>query len=137
MLEPQIKIIGVLFVLLALLHAFFPNYFRWQQELGLLSLINRQMIQVHLFFIALVIFLFGLLCLTSADALLNTVLGRRISLGLAIFWGARLYFQFFVYSKQLWKGKPFETTIHIFFAIFWTYVSMIFLIAYLQQPYRS
>jgi hypothetical protein len=133
MLELQFKIVGVLFIFLAVVHAFFPNRFRWRQELGPLSLINRQMMYVHLFFIALLIFLLGLLCLTSSDALLNTALGRRISLGLALFWAIRLYFQFFVYSAQLWKGKPFETTMHIFFSFFWAYASTVFLLGYLKN----
>ncbi|MBS1604397.1 MAG: hypothetical protein JST42_17155, partial [Bacteroidetes bacterium] len=82
MLELQFRIVGVMFILLAVLHIFFPSRFRWRQELGPLSLMNRQLMYVHLFFVALVIFLIGLLCLTSSDALLNTELGRRISLGL-------------------------------------------------------
>ena len=126
----QLKIIGGLFILLAFLHIFFPRYFAWKQELSPLSLINRQMMYVHLFFIALLVFLLGLLCLTSADALLNTQLGKRISLGLGLFWAIRLYVQFFVYSPKLWKGKRFETSMHILFSLFWAYVSTIFILGY-------
>jgi hypothetical protein len=125
----QLKIIGGLFILLAFLHVFFPKYFSWKQDLAPLSLINRQMMYVHLFFIALLVFLLGLLCLTSADALLNTQLGKRISLGLGLFWAIRLYVQFFVYSPKLWKGKRFETSMHILFSLFWAYVSTIFILA--------
>ena len=126
----QIKIVGGLFILLAFLHVFFPKYFSWKQELSALSLINRQMMYVHLFFIALLVFLLGLLCLASADALVNTRLGKRISLGLGVFWAIRLYVQFFVYSPKLWKGKRFETSMHILFSLFWAYVSTIFMLAY-------
>ncbi len=130
----QLKIIGGLFILLAFLHVFFPKYFHWKQDLAPLSLINRQMMYVHLFFIALLVFLLGLLCLTSADALLNTQLGKRISLGLGLFWAIRLYVQFFVYSPKLWKGKRFETSMHILFSLFWAYVSTIFIIISLVSP---
>ncbi|OJW59917.1 MAG: hypothetical protein BGO55_17850 [Sphingobacteriales bacterium 50-39] len=132
-MELQIKIIGCLFILLALLHIFFPKYFKWKQELSSLSLINRQMMYVHMFFIALLVFLLGLLCLASSDALLHTTLGRRISLGLGIFWTVRLYVQFFVYSGKLWRGKKFETLAHILFSIFWAYVSIIFILGYLSN----
>ena len=54
-------------------------------------------------------------------------LGKKISLGLGIFWAIRLFIQFFVYSSDLWKGKKLETSIHILFSIFWTYFSSIFL----------
>lgn len=132
-MELQIKIIGGLFILLALLHFFFPEYFNWKKELGSLSLINRQMMYVHMFFIAFGVFLLGLLCLTSSDALLNTTFGRRVSLGLAVFWTVRLYVQLFVYSTKLWKGKALETIIHILFSLFWAYVSTIFILAYLAR----
>lgn len=51
-----------------------------------MSLINRQLMYVHAFFIAFVIFLMGLLCLTSANGLLHAGFGKRISLGLSLFW---------------------------------------------------
>jgi len=129
-MEWQIKIIGGLFIILAVLHMFFPKYFNWKKELNSLSLMNRQMIRVHLFFIAFGIFLLGLLCLTSGKELLNTSMGKRISLGLGIFWAVRLYVQFFVYSGKLWKGKAFETGVHILLSLFWIYVSLIFTLAY-------
>jgi hypothetical protein len=132
-MELQIKIIGGLFMLLALLHVFFPKYFNWNNELNSLSLMNRQMVQVHLFFIAFGLFLVGLLCLTSSDGLLNTLFGRRVSLGLGIFWAVRLYFQFFVYSGKLWKGKAFETTVHILLSLFWSYVSLVFILGYFAK----
>ena len=126
-MEVHLKIIGVLLMALASIHIFFPKYFNWKQELKYMTLINRQMMTVHTFFIAFVVFLIGLLCLTSATDLTQTKLGRTISLGLAIFWATRLIFQLFVYSTKLWKGKTFETTIHIVFTILWIYLTSVFL----------
>lgn len=132
-MELQIKIIGGLFVLIAILHYFFPNYFDWKKELSSLSLINRQLIHVHIFFIAFGLFLMGILCLASSEALLSTPFGRRICLGLGIFWIVRLYVQLFVYSRKLWKGKTFETTMHILLSLFWAYTGTIFLLGYLKN----
>ena len=128
----HLKIIGVVLIALAMIHIIFPKYFNWSKELSSLSLINRQMMTVHTFFIALTVFLIGLLCLTSSDELLNTVLGKKISLGLGIFWLVRLFVQFFVYSHLHWKGKRFETTVHILFSFLWTYLSVIFILVYLR-----
>jgi hypothetical protein len=122
----HLKITGTLLIILALVHSVFPKYFNWGKELSSLSLINRQMITVHTFFIALTIFLMGLLCLTSSNDLLETSLGKKISLGLGIFWTLRLIIQIFGYSSKLWKGKAFETTVHILFSFLWTYLSFIF-----------
>ncbi len=81
---------------------------------------------VHTFFIALVIFLIGLLCLTSAQEIVGTPLGRKLAFGLGIFWICRLFIQFFGYSVELWRGKTFETAVHILFSLLWTYLSVIF-----------
>lgn len=122
-----IELCGALLIGLALLHAVFPWYFHWKRELATLSPINRQMMQVHTFFIALTVLLMGLLCQTSAEGLTTTPLGRRIALGLGIFWGIRLGFQCFVYSPDLWRGKRLETSIHVLFLIFWTTLTAVFL----------
>lgn len=129
-MELQIKIVGTLLMLLAMLHFIFPRYFNWKQQLSSLSLINRQLMYVHTFFIAFVVFLMGLLCISSSADLLSTALGKRISLVLGLFWGVRLFVQFFGYSSKLWRAKLFETVVHIFFTIFWLYLSIVFIVAY-------
>jgi hypothetical protein len=129
-MEIHFKLIGVILIVLALVHIIFPRYFNWAEELKSLSLINRQIMTVHTFFIALVVFLMGVLCLTSSGELVSTELGKKISLGLGVFWVIRLYFQFFGYSSDLWKGKKFETAVHIMFSFLWTYLSITFLTTY-------
>lgn len=126
-MEIHFKIIGLLLMLLAWVHILFPRYFNWKEELKNLSLINKQMMTVHTFFIALTVFLMGLLCFTHSEALIDTELGKTISLGLGIFWSIRLFMQLFVYSKKLWLGKTFETSVHIFFTLVWLYMSIVFL----------
>ena len=125
-MEIHVKIIGVLLIALAAIHVVFPRYFNWEKELSSLSLINRQMMTIHTFFIAVLVFLMGLLCVTSSGELIHTNLGKKISFGLAIFWTLRLIIQFFGYSSELWKSKSFETTVHIVFIFLWTYLSFIF-----------
>lgn len=126
-MEIHFNIIGVLLMGLALVHVIFPRYFHWKEDLQPLRLINRQMMLVHTFFIAVVVFLMGLLCVTSARDLIETRLGHTISLGLGIFWVLRLMVQFFVYSSELWRGKRFETTVHIIFSLLWVYLSVVFM----------
>lgn len=117
---------GVLLFALALVHLVFPSYFNWKKELPLLSLVNRQLMTIHTFFIALTVLLMGVLCLVATDDLINTRLGKVITTGLAIFWSIRLIIQFFGYSSKLWRGKVFETVVHVFFVFLWTYLSFIF-----------
>jgi hypothetical protein len=131
-MEIHLKIIGSLLIILALVHSIFPKYFNWKEELNLLSLVNRQMMTIHTFFIALTVLLIGIFCLTSSNELISTLLGKKISLGFGIFWAIRLLIQFFGYSPKLWKGKIFETSIHIGFSLFWLYLSIVFWGIYLS-----
>jgi hypothetical protein len=132
-MQIHLKIIGALLIALALAHIFFPKYFNWEKELKSLSLINRQMMTVHTFFVAFTVFLMGFFCLSSSSELVETNLGKKISFGFGIFWTVRLFIQFFGYSKELWKGKPFETTMHIIFSLLWIYLSIVFLMIWLAQ----
>jgi hypothetical protein len=125
-MELQLKIIGVLLILLAAMHAFFPKYFNWKEELRPLNLINRQMMEVHTLFIGIVLLLMGLLCLLAANELLATRLGKIILIGIGLFWAVRLIVQFFVYSPALWRGKKFETVMHVVFTFLWAYLTALF-----------
>jgi hypothetical protein len=122
----ELEIAGILLIALSLLHIVFPKQFKWKDELSVLTLFNRQLFYVHTFFIALILFLMGLLCVTSADEIIDTSLGKKIAFGLFIFWLMRLLFQFFVYSDKLWKGKKIETFVHIIFSMMWLYFCLIF-----------
>jgi|ERR1043166_3698746 hypothetical protein len=128
-MELNIKIAGILQIGLAVLHAGFPRRFGWKAELASLSLLSRQVMYVHTLFIALTIFLMGVLCVSTADDLVNTEFGRRLCLGLAVFWTSRLVVQFFGYSPELWRGKTFETAIHVVFSFLWVYLSGTFVMA--------
>ncbi|MDJ1486176.1 hypothetical protein QNI16_37180 [Cytophagaceae bacterium YF14B1] len=130
----HLHIIGSLLLLLAVVHLDFPRRFSWKIELSSLSLMNRQMIQVHTFFIALFVGLNGLLFLSMAEELLQpSPLARAITIGLLVFWGCRLVFQFLVYDSALWRGKRFETIMHIIFSLFWSYCLVIFILLFTIQ----
>lgn len=126
-MQQQLELIGGVMIVIALVHVVFPRYFAWKKELAGLSLVNRQMMQVHAFFIALTVLLMGLLCLTSSEALVRSELGRRVALGLGVFWTVRLLIQLFGYSPRLWRGKRLETALHVVATGVWTWFSVVFL----------
>ncbi len=126
----HLKIAGSLLVLLGLLHLVFPRYFKWKTELAGLSLINRQLMEVHTLFIGLMVFMMGCLCLFSNTNHWQSPMGKLIALGLSAFWLIRLLIQFFYYSPRLWRGKAFETIVHISFSMLWTYLSTVFVSLY-------
>lgn len=112
--------VGILQIGLAILHLLFPARFNWREETARLSLLNRQIFYVHTFFVCLILVLFGLLSLFFASELLRgDSFSRAISGGISAFWFMRLLAQLFVYDSALWKGKAFETTVHIAFIFLW------------------
>jgi hypothetical protein len=131
-MELQLKIIGILLIGIGIFHITFPKQFNWKTEFASLSLISRQMMYVHTFFIGLTVLLMGVLCLISSVQLIETDLGKKVCLGFGIFWAIRLFIQFFGYSSKLWKGKTFETVVHIVFSFLWVYLSYVFLIIALK-----
>lgn len=131
-MEVHIRIIGALLIALSLVHVGFPKRFNWDSELALLSLLNRQMMKIHTLFIAIMVLLMGLLCLLHSEELVGTELGKSVSLGFGIFWAIRLYIQLFGYSSELWKGKRFETSVHVVFTAIWMYLSAVFILNYVN-----
>jgi len=129
-MELHLKIAGFILIILAFIHIIFPRYFSWKKELVNLSIINSQMMYVHTFFIALTVFLMGILCIYSSSDLVHTKLGNQVAIGLFIFWFMRLITQFFICSSKLWKGKNFETIIHIIFSALWIYLTLVFFCVY-------
>ena len=124
--EIHLKLIGIIFIFLSLVHIVFPKRFQWKDELSKISLLNRQMMYVHTFFIALFVMLNGLLFLFySRELTTPSPLSNAVIFGLLIFWSVRGICQHFFYSTELWKGKKFETGIHILFSCLWLYVIII------------
>lgn len=120
----HLRVVGLIMAVLVVVNLFVPGRLRWGEELARVSLVNRQIFQVHTAFIVLILAMFAVLLLTSADALLEpTRLSRLILGGLTIFWGVRLLTQFFYYSPGIWRGDRFNTAMHGIFSVAWIYVT--------------
>lgn len=118
---------GVLMALLVAVNLVVPARFRWREEMSRLSLVNRQIFQVHAIFLVLTLGLFSALLLTSAPALLEpTRLSRAVLIGLTIFWALRMGVQWFFYSPELWRGDRFNTVVHYVFSGLWIYLTVVF-----------
>ena len=69
----------------------------------------------------------GALCPFGTAAQLEpTPLSQFVFTGFALFWLARLLSQFFIYDRGLWRGKPFETIMHVAFSCLWLYLTVVF-----------
>ena len=123
----NLRAAGVLMAALALMNVFVPRRFGWRAELSRVSLLNRQIFEVHAIFLVLTLTLFAALLLTSADALLErTRLARALLLGLTLFWALRMAMQWFYYSPAIWRGHRFNTRMHVLFSALWIYFTGVF-----------
>ena len=123
----HLRAAGVLLLTLASVHVFFPRRFRWREELARLSTLNRQIFQVHVLFIVLILVMMGLLSLFYADALVEPdELATAVLVGLSTFWGLRLLVQWFVYDRSLWRGQRLNTVIHLVFTGIWAYLASVY-----------
>ncbi len=130
----HLKTVGILLLALAFAHVFFPKRFAWKKEFSNVSLLNRQIFYVHCFFISLVLVLTGMLSLVYTSLLLRRdELAKVVLGGLLVFWVARLFIQLFVYDRSLWKGHPFNTSMHILFTGMWTYYVAVYGVAFFAQ----
>ena len=120
------RIAGVILIALALSHAWFPRKLGWTNDLRHMSLLNRQIFLVHSFFIALFVFLNGLLFLGWPGLLLQrSQLRNVVCVGIGLFWLCRFVVQLFIYDRSHWRGHRGKTIIHVCFTLFWAYLVVI------------
>src|SRR3982751_2547981 len=118
LLGTLLRVCGSFLLGLFVLNFFVPKQFKWAEELPRLSLLNRRIMQVHAIFIALILLMMGLLLVTLPRELLSPQpLSRAVTGGLAVFWAVRLWMQWFLYDAELWRGKKFETFMHVAFSV--------------------
>ena len=133
MLNPELhlRVAGVLLLALIPLNLYVPRRYEWRRELASLSLLNRQIFQVHAGFLCVVLAMFAALALLYTRPLLApTPLARAVLAGMAIFWFLRLLTQWLVYDWSLWRGRRFETLVHIVFTGLWGYLTATFAYAW-------
>ncbi len=76
----------------------------------------------------------GALGLFAPQALLtHSELGALVAAGLALFWLCRLFAQWFVYDRSLWRGKRFETTVHLGMSFLWASYAVVYLALFFMQ----
>ena len=123
----NLRMTGLLLAIIAVINVFVPRYLRWREDMSGLSLVNRQIFQVHGFFIVLFVALCSALLLMRGEALLEpSPLSQAVLFGLTIFWGLRMLAQWFYYSPAVWRGHRFHTAAHCVFSMAWVYMTATF-----------
>jgi hypothetical protein len=130
MIEPltiALRIAGAGLILLALLHIPISRHLNWREDVAQLTPINASIFHVHNFFICIVLVMMGLPCVLDPMMFLEPSRAARwITWLFAGFWAIRLYFQWFVYRAELWRGKLMETCVHWWFTFVWISLTTVF-----------
>jgi hypothetical protein len=126
-LNMLVRIAGAILILLAALHVPIGRRLKWREESARLSPANATIFHVHTFFICFVLVMMGLPCLLEPSVLLEkSHAGAWLAWSFSAFWTTRLFAQWFVFPKELWRGNRMETFAHIGFSILWIALSALF-----------
>jgi hypothetical protein len=126
-LELQLRVAGLLIVILAVAHIPYYWWFHWDTELPRLSRLNHQIFLVHCFFLCLFLVLLGGVSALQPEALLEgTRLSRYVLAGVSLTWAIRLGFQLFIYDHGHWSGSPSRTAVHVGFIGLWSYLTAVY-----------
>src|SRR5205807_8862185 len=121
------RIAGAGLILLAGFHVPIGRRLKWREEASLLSPVNASIFRVHTFFICFVLVMMGLPCVVDPAVFLESSrAGAWLAWSFSAFWATRLFFQWFVYSRELWRGKRMETILHVWFTIVWASLAALF-----------
>lgn len=122
-----LRVAGAGLLLLAILHVPIGKQLKWIEDTRRLTPVNAAIFHVHTFFICLVFVMMGLPSLLEPEIFLKpTRPGLWLTWSISVFWAIRLYFQWFVYPLELWRGKRMETLIHVWFTLVWAGLATLF-----------
>jgi hypothetical protein len=122
-----LRIAGAGLILLAVLHVPMGRHLKWREDGGRMSSVNASIFRVHTFFICFVLVMMGLPCLLEPGVFLEkSRAGAWLAWSFSAFWAVRFFFQWFVYPRDLWRGKRLETILHVWFTIVWLALAVLF-----------
>jgi len=122
-----LRVAGLGLILLAGLHVPIGRRLKWREESSLLSPVNASIFRVHTFFICFVLIMMGLPCLMDPSVFLESSrAGAWLTWSFSVFWTIRLFFQWFVYPRDLWRGKKMETLAHAWCTVVWLSLAVLF-----------
>lgn len=131
-LNPELHIYLLRFVAagqiaLVPLNVVLPRLLNWKPDLDRMSLLVREIFQIHAVFITLTVAIWGVLTWKFAERWVTAPdeLSSWVCCALALFWGLRCVMQWTHYSASHWRGQPGRTVIHwLLFVgyLFWTVV---------------
>jgi hypothetical protein len=122
--ETMIFIGGVFNLGFAIFHLMFWRLFRWKDELALLTIINRSVMQILNLCLILVFIVMAYISFFNTTELISTNLGRALLVAFSLFWFLRMIEQVIFFGiKKTVSGA---------FALVFLFLSVIYIVPVLQ-----
>ena len=126
-LEPFLWVAGALHGLIAVSNLAAARLYRYRDEMAKVGPFVREVFYVQNAYIMATVGALGLACVRFAPDLAGrTPLGRGLSGFLAVFWGARVAIQLFVYDREARRHHPVADRL---FLLAFLYLSGVFALA--------
>jgi hypothetical protein len=99
---------------IVVLNLFLVRLMNWRPDLDAMPLLLREVFQIHLYFIAGTLALFGVLTWRFASEIATAAhpLCVWLAIGIGAFWAIRSIMQWSHYSAVHWRGDRLRTFIH-------------------------
>jgi hypothetical protein len=100
---------------IAVLNLFLIPLLNWKNDLEHVSLLLREVFQVHVWFISITLGIFGVITFRFAEELAcgSNAMGRWLGAGIGVFWMIRTILQVSFYSASHWRGQMGRTIAHV------------------------
>lgn len=109
-----LQTVAVMQATVAVINLALVRLLHWEKEVANMSLLLRQVFQIHAWYISLTMAIFAVLTWRFAGEMArgtNPAL-QWLNASIAFFWGLRVVLQFVHYSPSHWRGRPGRTVIH-------------------------
>jgi hypothetical protein len=99
---------------IVILNLFLVRLMKWRPDLDAMPLLLREVFQIHMYFIAGTLALFGVLTWRFAGEIATAAhpLCVWLATGIGVFWAVRSVMQWSHYSTVHWRGDRVRTLIH-------------------------
>src|ERR1700722_12934918 len=113
-LPTLLRIVAAAQIGLSILSLCLPRILDWKADIARMPLLVRQVFEIHSWFIALTLAIWGVLTWRFAPemAQASTPIAQWLCAAIGIFWGVRCVLQWTHYSISHWRGNPIRTVIH-------------------------
>jgi len=113
-LEGLLRLVALLQLGLAVLSLCLPRILNWKADIERMSLLVREVFEIHSWFIALTLVIWAVLTWQFAPEMVQhpTAMSRWLCGAIGIFWGIRCVLQWLHYSPAHWRGIPSRTVMH-------------------------